>query len=1114
MILEVLPHESGKDLTVNLYANELLNHSAVLNHPIFSNKQNWYRVVAVLKHVNSNKRLAACYKTDFTSADSFQNFVKIRRNMIAGEVYELDKLMITTTTRSQVLVIYKQDIPQNPESPISISLQSGGKDNPSVVVVNLQTQYNTYAIPFVVTATFSSKIGGMSADDVQITNGTVTQVLTTQNELVYEIHVTPTITSGTVSLFIPYGRVYTIYNGPNLQSSPLSISIQPFGPLTSTISLHEIQDNTLIAQVQFNQPVVSFSQSQIDVTGGTISAIGSNGVYGFYVFILMTDSIITAKVPANSVTSSSSNQLNEESNLFSYEQVPQVGYRYYKMSVKEAWSDGVSSQTENFVSFSDIRMRWNDEVHALNNYTVTSLKSPFSGTTSSVIDGNSKETIPFLGSTETDTVWQINSQTYEDLFTIDLQQRKDVTSVYIMSTGYFENYKNPKTFKISASNDNLTWEEILSVNETTNNWTHYENYYKEFVIKTQENEVVWISNAVDFENNETNWNNASNWLPATVPTSTSMVTFYGNPYGQPDGGTNGYSEAGIRTVELPTTVTLNNLNFNSGIWSWLLYTPGGGIVTMSGDNAKISFNSPTRRNHRINTTILATDDLTIDGFTPASVILAGGIIAENKNIYIGLTNLSGNKIVDPYNTSQYENEYVGDNSILIGGNANNEISGAVYIDNSVTSIPSNVHSANCTIYWSNNKASLYKENPFATIFSKSNWAGPINFVGDGNKIYSLIDGIFSGQFSGNITNGIHFSACSLNSSASLDSVAFGPNSEIYVSNGVLTLNSALSSNIPINIGYNFLIDGYGTKYDKYTGLFISNSQNINNPIVYTGGPSISNIKSSLSQSEKEATAMCWMSFNNNNVYGDITINHNQNSAYQEELRLSGTANIFGDILNGTSTETIHGPLMLGGSPSPKLLISSPGTHVKLHGDCSATFSNVKIYNNAKLTVSGAFNSVIVVGELTGNEVLNLLGSCNGITALYTSSVFGTGTVNGNVSITGSTLCPENYDNQVAFNSWQGNPGDYYGMTINGNLTLNGTFKPQFKNNESTILKVNGNVSLGGTISYHLNNIQSGKTATVIKYTGTRTGTFSTNGLGTGATITYDDANKRVLVSKA
>jgi hypothetical protein len=204
----------------------------------------------------------------------------------------------------------------------------------------------------------------------------------------------------------------------------------------------------------------------------------------------------------------------------------------------------------------------------------------------------------------------------------------------------------------------------------------------------------------------------------------------------------------------------------------------------------------------------------------------------------------------------------------------------------------------------------------------------------------------------------------------------------------------------------------------------------------------------------------------------------ENPTYWASLKVSGTGNITGNVFG----KGFQGFLTIGDTQSPGSLIDMSGT------------MNLGSYYSGGIGVS--------------EGILNFTGTTNTRLRAETGAfLYGTGTAQNDIEIYG-TLHPEDYHS----------PSTSQSMTTGGKLILNTASKLKIRFDDtgaSTKVVVGGNVLFSGaTLEKQAGNIASGKTYVIIQYSGTRTGTFTTNALGAGTSIIYDDANKRVLVTKA
>jgi hypothetical protein len=82
----------------------LKQNSVVSSHPTFSNEANWNMVSYVFKHDSSSRRLVGSFK-DFDSTKK----AKLKTNMVAGDRFELHKIILATSPRN-LLVLKRSQI--------------------------------------------------------------------------------------------------------------------------------------------------------------------------------------------------------------------------------------------------------------------------------------------------------------------------------------------------------------------------------------------------------------------------------------------------------------------------------------------------------------------------------------------------------------------------------------------------------------------------------------------------------------------------------------------------------------------------------------------------------------------------------------------------------------------------------------------------------------------------------------------------------------------------------------------------------------------------------------------------------------------------------------------
>ncbi len=191
------------------------------------------------------------------------------------------------------------------------------------------------------------------------------------------------------------------------------------------------------------------------------------------------------------------------------------------------------------------------------------------------------------------------------------------------------------------------------------------------------------------------------------------------------------------------------------------------------------------------------------------------------------------------------------------------------------------------------------------------------------------------------------------------------------------------------------------------------------------------------------------------------------------------------VSNPTGSATVSGVISNGATNPQNMTFKSLSGTVKLTG--TNTYTSPTVAENGILDVSGSIaNSAVTISAANGR--LNLTGTCGALTNNGTT-----------------------YGVYVHASS---SPTTTSTGTVMGNFTNAGKLNINFAaGGVCNKLIVNGDVSLGGSINHNGYAPQTG-TYTIMEYTGTRNGTFATNNLGAGTTITYDDANKRVLVTKA
>jgi large repetitive protein len=109
------------------------------------------------------------------------------------------------------------------------------KVNTSGAAVTLSSTATLVNAPFTVTAIFSEAVTGLATGDFNVTNGTVSNLQTTDN-ITYTVTVTPG-TDGTVSVELPVGAAVNIGNNPTLASNTLTVTNDATDPVVTSVTV-------------------------------------------------------------------------------------------------------------------------------------------------------------------------------------------------------------------------------------------------------------------------------------------------------------------------------------------------------------------------------------------------------------------------------------------------------------------------------------------------------------------------------------------------------------------------------------------------------------------------------------------------------------------------------------------------------------------------------------------------------------------------------------------------------------------------------------------------------------------------------------------------------------
>ena len=154
--------------------------------------------------------------------------------------------------------------------------------------------------PFSVTATFSESVTGFIANDVNLTNSTISGF--TGSGTTYNFTVTPNA-SGAVTVNVPAATATDIAGNNNTAATQLTRTADITAPTVALTSASPTTTNTPFSvTATFSESVTGFIASDVNLTNSTISGFtGSGTTYNFTV-TPNTDGPVTIDVPAATAT--------------------------------------------------------------------------------------------------------------------------------------------------------------------------------------------------------------------------------------------------------------------------------------------------------------------------------------------------------------------------------------------------------------------------------------------------------------------------------------------------------------------------------------------------------------------------------------------------------------------------------------------------------------------------------------------------------------------------------------------------------------------------------------------------------------------------------------------
>ncbi|MBL8891938.1 MAG: autotransporter-associated beta strand repeat-containing protein [Planctomycetaceae bacterium] len=210
------------------------------------------------------------------------------------------------------------------------------------------------------------------------------------------------------------------------------------------------------------------------------------------------------------------------------------------------------------------------------------------------------------------------------------------------------------------------------------------------------------------------------------------------------------------------------------------------------------------------------------------------------------------------------------------------------------------------------------------------------------------------------------------------------------------------------------------------------------------------------------------------------LNMNSGAATVDIVNANANLNFtsVGGTRNGAFTKSGAGAMTIAGNFSGSASIAVTGGSLRLTGASNTHSGTTSVSNGGALIIDGTHTG-------GGNYSIN-----------DTSKLMGTGSIGANVVLgSNATLAPGNSIGT---------------LTVNGNLTLGGTYEWEVQSGTSNadLVNVVGNIDLTGSNLnlVELGTIQGGQKFTLFGYTGALVGTFANMGSFAQWTINYADAS--------
>jgi hypothetical protein len=189
---------------------------------------------------------------------------------------------------------------------------------PSVKITGVKSFTNSPVQTLTITT--SEEVTDFEATDISITNGIAQNFTEVTAGLEYSIEITAD-TEGTVSIDIPDSAVYSLSDAANLATNKTWI-YDHTAPQIDIEAFSTLSDQAYV-EVYFNEKVIDFDVSDIQVTNGTVSDFDINipGMeYNFNIHFLSDD--VTLEIPEGAVTDLAGNENAFASHNFTVDIIP------------------------------------------------------------------------------------------------------------------------------------------------------------------------------------------------------------------------------------------------------------------------------------------------------------------------------------------------------------------------------------------------------------------------------------------------------------------------------------------------------------------------------------------------------------------------------------------------------------------------------------------------------------------------------------------------------------------------------------------------------------------------------------------------------------------------